>query len=205
MSLLTKYRNIFAWSYKEIPRLNQNVAVHHLTIKPGYLLIKQAQRHFRPKLIPQIEVEVNKLIEEGFIHEVKYPTWIANVVPVRKKNGQLHVMSFRLKNVGATYQCAMQKELDDMLNKHIKCYVDDLVVKSKRRHDHLKDLKVVFDRLQKYQQRMNLLKCTFGVTSKKFLGFTAFTVHLIAKADPIKYVLSRPIIFGRLAKWVVLL
>ena len=33
----------------------------------------------------------------------------------------------------------------------------------------------------------------------------AFTVHLIAKADSIKYVLSRPIIFGRLAKWVVLL
>ncbi|KAA0042068.1 uncharacterized protein E5676_scaffold306G003230 [Cucumis melo var. makuwa] len=33
----------------------------------------------------------------------------------------------------------------------------------------------------------------------------AFTVHLVVKADPIKYVLSRPIISGRLAKWVVLL
>jgi len=33
----------------------------------------------------------------------------------------------------------------------------------------------------------------------------AFTVHLVAKADPIKYVLSRPIISGRLAKWAVLL
>ncbi|KAA0025936.1 uncharacterized protein E6C27_scaffold34G002400 [Cucumis melo var. makuwa] len=33
----------------------------------------------------------------------------------------------------------------------------------------------------------------------------AFTVHLVAKVDPIKYVLSRPIISGRLAKWVVLL
>ncbi|KAA0054386.1 uncharacterized protein E5676_scaffold2750G00030 [Cucumis melo var. makuwa] len=33
----------------------------------------------------------------------------------------------------------------------------------------------------------------------------AFTVHLVAKADPIKYVLSRPIISGRLAKWEVLL
>ena len=32
-----------------------------------------------------------------------------------------------------------------------------------------------------------------------------FTVHLVAKVDPIKYVLSRPIIFGRLAKWVILL
>jgi len=34
---------------------------------------------------------VNKLIDAGFIHEVKYPTSIANIVPVRKKNGQLCV------------------------------------------------------------------------------------------------------------------
>ncbi|TYK01744.1 uncharacterized protein E5676_scaffold775G00730 [Cucumis melo var. makuwa] len=33
----------------------------------------------------------------------------------------------------------------------------------------------------------------------------AFTVHLVAKADPIKYVLSRPIISGRLAKWAIIL
>ncbi|KAA0051157.1 uncharacterized protein E5676_scaffold863G001200 [Cucumis melo var. makuwa] len=62
MSLLTKYKDIFAWSYKEMPGLD-----------------------------PKIEVEVNKLIEAGFIREVKYPTWIANTVHVRKKNGQLRV------------------------------------------------------------------------------------------------------------------
>ncbi|KAA0051587.1 uncharacterized protein E6C27_scaffold174G001300 [Cucumis melo var. makuwa] len=70
-----------------MPGLDPKVAVHHLAIKPGYRPIKQAQRRFRPELIPQIEVEVNKLIEAGFIREVKYPTWIANIVPVRKKNG----------------------------------------------------------------------------------------------------------------------
>jgi len=37
--------------------------------------------------VPEIEKEVNKLIEAGFIRKVKYPTWIANIVPVRKKNG----------------------------------------------------------------------------------------------------------------------
>ncbi|KAA0025935.1 RNA-directed DNA polymerase-like protein [Cucumis melo var. makuwa] len=74
------------------------------------------------------------------------------------------VMLFGLKNVGVTYQRAMQKVFDDMLHKYVECYVDDLVVKCKRRQDHLKDLKVVFDRLQKYQLRMNPLKCVFGVT-----------------------------------------
>ncbi|KAL4021742.1 hypothetical protein IC575_020556 [Cucumis melo] len=81
------------------------------------------------------------------------------------------VMPFGLKNAGATYQHAMQKVFDDMLHKYVEFYVDDLVVKSKRRQDHLKDLKVVFDRLHKYQLRMNPLKCAFGVTSGKFLGF----------------------------------
>ncbi|KAA0051508.1 ty3-gypsy retrotransposon protein [Cucumis melo var. makuwa] len=85
MSLLTEYKDIFSWSYKEMPRLDPKVAVHHLAIKPRYRPIKQAQQRFRPELIPQIEVEVNKLIEVGFIREVKYPTWIANIVPFKKK------------------------------------------------------------------------------------------------------------------------
>ncbi|XP_049362259.1 uncharacterized protein LOC125826948 [Solanum verrucosum] len=53
--------------------------------------IKQSQRLFRPELVTQIETEVNKLIEAGFIREVKYPLWISNIVPVKKKNGQIHV------------------------------------------------------------------------------------------------------------------
>ncbi|CAL8083348.1 unnamed protein product [Prunus armeniaca] len=81
------------------------------------------------------------------------------------------VMPFGLKNAGATYQRAMQKIFGDMLHKNVKCYVDDLVIKSKRREDHLKDLRMVFNRLRKYQLKMNPLKCAFGVTSGKFLGF----------------------------------
>ena len=57
-----------------------------------------------------------------------------------------------------------------MLHKNVECYVDDLVVKSRKREDHLQDLRMVFDRLRRYQL-MNSLKCAFGVTSGKFLGF----------------------------------
>ncbi|KAA0046915.1 retrotransposon protein, putative, unclassified [Cucumis melo var. makuwa] len=41
-SLLTKYWDIFAWSYKEMSGLDLKVAVHHLAIKSVYRLIKQA-------------------------------------------------------------------------------------------------------------------------------------------------------------------
>ncbi|KAA0046771.1 RNA-directed DNA polymerase-like protein [Cucumis melo var. makuwa] len=50
------------------------------------------------------------------------------------------VIACGLKNVGATYLRAMQKVFDDMLHKYVECYVDDFVVKYKRRQDHLKDL-----------------------------------------------------------------
>ena len=53
----------------------------------------------------------------------------------------------------------------------MECYVNDLVVKTKRREDHLADLRSVFNCLRKYQLKMNPHKCAFGVTSRKFLGF----------------------------------
>ncbi|KAL0396320.1 UNVERIFIED_CONTAM: hypothetical protein Scaly_0080400, partial [Sesamum calycinum] len=75
------------------------------------------------------------------------------------------------KTLGATYQRAVQNIFDDMLHKKVECYVDDLVVKTKKREEHLADLQIVFNRLKKYNLKMNHLKCAFGVTSEKFLGF----------------------------------
>ena len=50
-------------------------------------------------LIPKVEAEINKLIEDNFIREVKYPTWISAIVLVKKKNGQIHIcVDFRNLN-----------------------------------------------------------------------------------------------------------
>jgi hypothetical protein len=49
--------------------------------------------------------------------------------------------------------------------------VDDIVVKSKKRENHLGILRKVFDRCQLYKLKMNPLKCAFGVSAGKFLGF----------------------------------
>ncbi|KAL0431129.1 UNVERIFIED_CONTAM: Polyprotein P3 [Sesamum radiatum] len=81
------------------------------------------------------------------------------------------VIPFGLKNAGATYQRAMKRIFDDKLYKNVECYVDDSVVKSKKREDQLYDLRKAFERLRIYQLKMNPSKYTFGVTSEKFLGF----------------------------------
>lgn len=71
-----------------------------------------------------------------------------------------NVMPFDLKNAGATYQ-RVTWEYHQVL----------CSVKKQKRKDHLKHLEVVFDKLRSHQLKMNLLKCSFGVTSTKFLGF----------------------------------
>ncbi|KAL0345811.1 UNVERIFIED_CONTAM: Transposon Tf2-11 polyprotein [Sesamum radiatum] len=74
-----------------MPGLDPKVAIHHLGIRHGARPIKQSQRVLRPDLIPRIEIEVNKLIDTGFIREVKYPMWISSIVSVKKKNGQIRI------------------------------------------------------------------------------------------------------------------
>ena len=81
------------------------------------------------------------------------------------------VMPFRLKNAGATYQRVMTVIFHDIMHQELKDYVDDIVVKSRRREEHFHVLKRVFERCKAFKLRMNPLKCTFGVSFGKFLGF----------------------------------
>ena len=55
------------------------------------------------------------------------------------------VTPFGLKNAGAIYKRAMQNIFDDMLHNIVKCYVNYLVVKSRRKFDHIQDLRRVFE------------------------------------------------------------
>ncbi|KAI5317664.1 hypothetical protein L3X38_037371 [Prunus dulcis] len=90
--LLQEYRDVFAWSYQDMPGLDPNVAVHKLGIPNEARWVKQAPLRFRPELTIQIEVEIDKLIAAGFIREVHYPTWLSNIVPVlKKKTGALRI------------------------------------------------------------------------------------------------------------------
>ena len=53
----------------------------------------------------------------------------------------------------------------------MEVYVDDMLVKSRKAKLHLDGLRETFDTSRKYQMRLNPVKCVFGVSSGKFLGF----------------------------------
>jgi hypothetical protein len=81
------------------------------------------------------------------------------------------VMTFGLKNVGATYQRAMNLIFHNLLRVLMEVYIDNMVVKSVGFEERVTDLKLSLERMKKYGLQMNPLKCTFGVTSGRFLGF----------------------------------
>ncbi|KAK1695276.1 hypothetical protein QYE76_011973 [Lolium multiflorum] len=81
------------------------------------------------------------------------------------------VMTFGLKNAGATYQRAMNYIFHDLIGKLVEIYIDDVVVKSVSVEGHLEDLRRIRDRTRKFGLRMNPKKCAFGVTAGQFLGF----------------------------------
>ena len=80
-------------------------------------------------------------------------------------------MPFSLKNAGATYQKAMVTLFHDMMHKEIEVYVDYLIAKSRKNKSHIKNLQKLFERLRKFQLKLNPAKCTFGATSEKLLRF----------------------------------
>jgi len=42
-------------------------------------------------LLPIIEKEVKKLLDAKIIVPLRYSSWVANLVPVRKKNGEVRI------------------------------------------------------------------------------------------------------------------
>jgi hypothetical protein len=80
-------------------------------------------------------------------------------------------MAFGLKNRGATYQKCIHIILEPQMERNVEAYIDDMIVKSKRRDDLLDDLKESFDNLCKYKMMINPKKYVFGVSSGKLLGY----------------------------------
>ena len=80
-------------------------------------------------------------------------------------------MTFGLKNAGATYQRAMNLIFHDLLGIILEVYIDDIVIKSASLSHHLADLRLALEMMHQYELKKNSLKCVFGVSAEKFLGF----------------------------------
>lgn len=80
--------DVFTWSRKDIPGIDPEMIVHKLNVDPNFKPVKHKRRSFNPKRYDAIKKEVDKLLKARPIREVLYPTWLENVVLVKKSNGE---------------------------------------------------------------------------------------------------------------------
>ena len=91
IALLRDYNDVFAWSYQEILGLSPSLVTHKLKVDPKAKPVKQPPRKYRLDVEEKIKAKVNKLLKAGFIEEIECPSWLANIVPVKKKGGQIRI------------------------------------------------------------------------------------------------------------------
>ena len=257
--LLRSYLDVFAWSYEDISSLDPSIVQHHLPIMPHARPVKQKLRRFHPRWSLQVKQEIKKQLIVGFISVVEYPEWLANIIPIPKKDGKVRicvdfkdlnkanpkdefplphidllvdsttghsmlsfmdeflgynhilmaledmekttfiteqgtycykVMPFGLKNVGTTYQRAATTLFHNMMHRDVEVYVDNMIMKSRGRVDHLATLERFFERIQKFILRLNPKKCTFGLTSGKLLGHMVSERGIEVNLDKIRVILD---------------
>ncbi|KAM2946199.1 hypothetical protein COP2_029027 [Malus domestica] len=114
-ALLNEFKDCFAWSYHEMPGLDRTLVEHELRIKPGCKPFRQPPRCFSTEVQLGIKDELVQLLKAGFIRTARYVEWLANIVPVLKKNGALRIcIDFRNLNL-ATPKDEYTMPISDLL------------------------------------------------------------------------------------------
>ena len=91
IDLLRVYSDVFAWSYQDMPSLDTDIMVHHLPLKEECAPVKQKLRKVKPEMLLKIKEKVKKQLDAGFLEVSKYPQWVANIVPVPKKDSKVRM------------------------------------------------------------------------------------------------------------------
>ncbi|KAM2090853.1 hypothetical protein ACFX1T_029414 [Malus domestica] len=84
ISFLQENTEVFVWSYEDMLGISPDIICHRLSNDPKTKLVRQKRRSYDTEQYEAMKVEVEKLKGIGFVHEVNYPTWVANVILVKK-------------------------------------------------------------------------------------------------------------------------
>jgi hypothetical protein len=86
--LLGRNLDVFAWTHQDMLSIDPAVVTHKLNVDPTAKLVKQKPRFISAERSKAIATEVEKLKQAKFIRDVRFPSWVSNVVMVRKHDGR---------------------------------------------------------------------------------------------------------------------
>ena len=102
------------------------------------------------------------------------------------------VMPFGLTNAPATFQTFINNTLREYLDDFVVAYLDDVLIFSKTREEHIQHVKKVLTRLKEKNLPLKLSKCEFHKQQVKFLGYLVSTEGLAPDPDKIQAVQAWP-------------
>ena len=79
IALLKEFKEIFTWSYQDMPALDTEIVVHRIPVKSECPLVWQALQRMKSEIIQKIKEEVEKQLKAGFLTTIPYFDWVANI------------------------------------------------------------------------------------------------------------------------------
>ena len=89
ISTLREYKDIFAWSYKDLKGVDSAICQHTIPMREEAKPLKQRPYTYNDNFGSKMKEEIDKLLEAEFIYEIEHTEWVSPIVIVPKKNGKL--------------------------------------------------------------------------------------------------------------------
>jgi ribonuclease HI len=86
-TLISEFKDVSAWSYEDLKAYREDVIKHAIPLVDGTKPFRKKLRQMNRKVAPQVQKELQKMVEAGIIEPIKYSSWVSNPVIVRKKTG----------------------------------------------------------------------------------------------------------------------
>ena len=80
--------DIFVWLAEDLHGVDKSIIEHNLEVNKNLPSVKQKLRKMLEERKQVAKAEVQHLLDAGVIQPVKYPTWLSNVVLIKKKKGK---------------------------------------------------------------------------------------------------------------------
>ncbi|GJX93130.1 reverse transcriptase domain-containing protein [Tanacetum coccineum] len=176
--LLQRNLDVFAWKPADMTDVPRHIAEHRLNIREGCLPVMQKRRSQAADRNHAIQEEVEKLVDAGIMKEVHYHSWLSNPgyhqIKMAKEDEEktsfitsqgvfcYSKMPFGLRNVGTTYQRLMDKAFHKQIDRNLKVYVDDLVIKSHMEDEIIRDIEETFKTLREINMKLNQKNVPLG-------------------------------------------